>query len=140
VEYIACLLAGAADDPAHFPAPFPLMTRRQKIVPLLFGAACLAAITPAGAAGNKARGEFYARENCSTCHAVGPVGLSPYPLAPPFRSLSKKYDVEGLAEALAEGIVVGNTGVRQMPMFVLSVDEIDDLIAYLKSLEPATIR
>ena len=38
--------------------------------------------------------------------------------------------------ALAEGIAVGNTGVRQMPMFVLSVDEIDDLIAYLKSLEP----
>ena len=43
--------------------------------------------------------------------------------------------VEGLAEALAEGIVVGNTGERQMPMFVLSTDEIEDLIAYLKSLD-----
>jgi mono/diheme cytochrome c family protein len=49
--------------------------------------------------------------------------------------LPSKYDVEGLAEALAEGIVVGNTGVRQMPVFVLSVEEIDDLIAYLKSLD-----
>jgi mono/diheme cytochrome c family protein len=116
------------------------MTRRQAFAPLLIGAACLVAITPAESAGNRARGEFYARENCSTCHAVGPIGVSPYPLAPPFRSLSKKYDVEGLAEALAEGIVVGNTGVRQMPMFVLSVDEIDDLIAYLKSLEPARLR
>jgi len=54
--------------------------------------------------------------------------------------LPKTYDVEGLAEALAEGIVVGNTGVRQMPMFVLSADEIDDLIAYLKSLVPAALR
>jgi mono/diheme cytochrome c family protein len=50
--------------------------------------------------------------------------------------LHQRYDVAGLAEALAEGIVVGNTGGRQMPMFVLSVDEIEDLIAYLKSLEP----
>jgi mono/diheme cytochrome c family protein len=54
--------------------------------------------------------------------------------------LPEKYDVDGLAEALAEGIIVGNTGVRQMPMFILSVDEIDDLIAYLKSLVPATLR
>jgi mono/diheme cytochrome c family protein len=54
--------------------------------------------------------------------------------------LPQKYDVEGLAEALAEGIVVGNTGARQMPMFVLSADEIDDLIAYLKSLDPAPRR
>ena len=117
------------------------MTRRQTFVPMLLGALCLAAAAwPAEAAGNRARGAFLARENCSTCHAVGPVGVSPYPPAPPFRTLPKKYDVEGLAEALAEGIVVGNTGARQMPMFVLSVDEIDDLIAYLKSLDPAPPR
>ena len=112
------------------------MTSRQIFVPMLFGVLCLAAVaSPAGAGGNRLRGQFFARENCSTCHAVGPVGISPYPLAPPFRTLPKKYDVEGLAEALAEGIVVGNTGARQMPAFVLSVEEIDDLIAYLKSLD-----
>ena len=117
------------------------MTSHQIIVPMLFGVLSLAAVvSPAGAAGNRARGEFLARENCSTCHAVGPVGVSPYPLAPPFRTLPKKYDVEGLAEALAEGIVVGNTGARQMPAFVLSVEEIDDLIAYLKSLDSVTPR
>lgn len=113
------------------------MTRFRTIVLLLSGAAWLFVMAaPAEAAGDRARGETIAQENCSTCHAVGKVGISPYPLAPPFRTLHKKYDVEGLAEALAEGIVVGNTGVRQMPMFVLSVDEIEDLIAYLKSLEP----
>jgi cytochrome c len=91
----------------------------------------------AHAAGDAARGKALAQQNCSTCHAVGRTGISPYRLAPPFRTLSSKYNVEGLAEALAEGIVVGNTGARQMPMFVLSVDEIEDLIVYLKSLEPA---
>jgi cytochrome c len=121
----------------HAVCPHMSRVRRPTIVPLLFGAACLLAVAaPAGAAGNKARGGFYARENCSTCHAVGPAGISPYPLAPPFRTLHEKYDVAGLAEALAEGIAVGNTGVRQMPMFVLSGNEIEDLIAYLKSLEP----
>jgi cytochrome c len=81
------------------------------------------------------RGRAFAQKNCATCHAIGPTGLSPYRPAPPFRTLHERYDVEGLAEALAEGIVVGHTGARQMPQFVLSPAEIDDLLAYLKSLE-----
>jgi cytochrome c len=89
----------------------------------------------AAATGNKDRGEFYAREHCATCHAVGRIGQSPYPKSPPFRTLHEHYAVEGLAEALAEGIIVSKTGVPAMPVFVLSPDEIDDFIAYLKSLE-----
>jgi mono/diheme cytochrome c family protein len=89
---------------------------------------------PAQAAGDATRGKDLAQQNSSPCHAVGRTGASPYRLAPPFRTLNRKYNVENLAEALAEGIVVGNTGARQMPMFVLSVDEIEDVIAYLKSL------
>ena len=81
------------------------------------------------------RGRAFAQKNCATCHAIGPTGPSPYNRAPPFRTLHERYDVEGLAEALAEGIVVGHTGARQMPEFVLSPAEIDDLLAYLKSLE-----
>lgn len=112
------------------------MARSRKIFAVLAGAVWLLAIAPANAAGDSARGKNFAQEHCSTCHAVGTAGVSPYKLAPPFRSLHTRYNVEGLAEALAEGIGVGNTGERQMPMFVLSVDEIEDLIAYLKSLEP----
>lgn len=114
------------------------MIRTRAVVLFLFGAAsAFSFAAPAGAAASKARGEFYAREHCATCHAVGRIGASPYPRAPAFRTLPAKYDVEGLAEALAEGIIVGNTGERQMPEFVLSPDEIDDLIAYLKSLGPS---
>jgi cytochrome c len=81
------------------------------------------------------RGRVFAEKHCATCHAVGHTGSSPYAPAPPFRTLHERYDVEALAEALAEGIVVGHRGARQMPQFVLSPAEIDDLLAYLKSLE-----
>jgi mono/diheme cytochrome c family protein len=81
------------------------------------------------------RGRAYAQRHCATCHAVGRTGTSPYDPAPPFRTLHERYDVEALAEALAEGIIVGHGGARQMPQFVLSPAEIDDLLAYLKWLE-----
>jgi cytochrome c len=113
------------------------MERCRKAFIFLCGAAwAMGLAAPAEAAGDRSRGERFARENCSTCHAVGIAGISPYEPAPAFRTLHQRYNVEGLAEALAEGIAVGNTGSRQMPMFVLSVDEIEDLLAYLKSLEP----
>ncbi len=86
-------------------------------------------------AGDVARGEKLVQERCSSCHAVGREGASPYPAAPQLRTLHKKYDVEGLAEAFAEGILVLHKGERPMPEFVLTPDEIDDLIAYLKSFE-----
>jgi mono/diheme cytochrome c family protein len=81
------------------------------------------------------RGRAYAQRHCATCHAIGLSGQSPYAPAPPFRTLHERYDVEALAEALAEGMIVGHGGARQMPQFVLSPAEIDDLLAYLKSLE-----
>src|SRR6185503_13054058 len=79
------------------------------------------------------RGRAIAERNCATCHAVGRTGPSPYAAAPPFRTLHERYDVEALAEAFAEGIVVGHGGARQMPQFRLEPPQIDDLLAYLKS-------
>jgi len=47
--------------------------------------------------------------------------------------LHERYPVETLSEALAEGI---RTGHKEMPQFdALDTAQIDDLIAYLKSLE-----
>lgn len=51
------------------------------------------------------------------------------------RTMHLKYKVENLAEAFAEGITVGHTGEKQMPEFAFEPDEIEDLIAYLKSFE-----
>lgn len=78
------------------------------------------------------RGFVFVKTNCSGCHAIGPGGTSPLPIAPPFRTLHERYPVEDLQESLAEGIV---TGHPSMPQFVLDLAQIDDVISYLKSLE-----
>lgn len=111
----------------------------MRVTTAFLGIFLLALATASAATGQLSReierGRAYAQRHCATCHAIRRTGSSPYDRAPPFRTLHERYDVEGLAEALAEGIVVGHTGARQMPQFVLSPAEIDDLLAYLKSLE-----
>ena len=95
--------------------------------------ASLAILTlPALAQGNSQAGQRLVEANCARCHAVGRVGDSPLPIAPPFRTLHTRYPVENLAEALAEGIMVGHP---TMPEFRLDPDQIENLIAYLKTLE-----
>jgi mono/diheme cytochrome c family protein len=74
------------------------------------------------------RGEALLTTNCARCHAVGRSGVSPHPQAPPFRTLSRRFKIEGLAEALAEGIV---TGHPDMPEFVFEADEVGAIIKYL---------
>jgi len=80
-----------------------------------------------------ARGEAIARQHCARCHAIGQTGESPMGLAPAFRELPKRYPIEFLAEALAEGIVTGHPA---MPRFVFDPREIDALLAYMGSLAP----
>ena len=78
------------------------------------------------------RGRVFVQVNCAKCHAVGRIGESPLSIAPAFRTLHTRYPVESLQEALAEGIV---TGHPSMPEFALAPDQVDAVIAYLKSLE-----
>ena len=84
--------------------------------------------------GSIAAGRVIAEERCARCHAIATTGDSPFPAAPPFRDLRKKYPVEQLAEALAEGIAVGHP---DMPEFVLQPVEIEGFIAFLNSLQPS---
>lgn len=79
-----------------------------------------------------AQGQRIAQERCAACHAVGRTGMSPRPPAPPFRDLHRRYPVDQLAEALAEGIV---TGRPEMPEYRFDAAEVDAFIAYLRSLE-----
>jgi mono/diheme cytochrome c family protein len=85
-----------------------------------------------GATEAERRGEELLRENCARCHAIGRTGPSPHPSAPPFRTLSQKYPIDGLAEALAEGFSVGHP---DMPEFTFEPDEVAAIIAYLKSIQ-----
>jgi len=84
--------------------------------------------------GDADAGRIYAEARCAQCHAVDVSGESPYSPAPAFRTLYTRYPVENLAEALAEGIGVGHRGEVQMPEFVLTPEEIDNLLAYLTEL------
>ncbi len=77
-------------------------------------------------------GRQLAELHCSRCHAVGNDGASLMEGAPPLRDLKLHYPVEDLAEALAEGMI---TAHPQMPVFTFSTEEIDDLLAYLNSLD-----
>src|SRR3712207_63073 len=60
---------------------------------------CLAATAAFAQDPAAQRGRTFAQANCSGCHAIGPAGQSPLPLAPPFRTLHQRYPVESLTEA-----------------------------------------
>jgi cytochrome c len=77
------------------------------------------------------RGETLAVAHCAACHAIGSAGDSPSPKAPAFRTLSSRYPLDNLQEALAEGITVGHEG-QEMPEFAFSPDDVADLIAHMK--------
>ena len=93
----------------------------------------LITLAPAAAASpQQQRGKTFALNNCAKCHSIDRVSPSPLNIAPPFRTLHKRYAIETLGEALAEGI---STGHPTMPQFQLDPDQIGDLLAYLKTLE-----
>ncbi|MDA9499850.1 c-type cytochrome [Bradyrhizobium sp. CCBAU 11357] len=100
--------------------------RRHGLIGLLL-------ITPALAAPTaEQRGKAFARANCARCHAIDRASKSPLEIAPPLRNLHRRYPINSLGEALAEGI---STGHSDMPAFELSPDQIHDLLFYLKTLE-----
>ncbi len=101
-------------------------TARQVFLALMLTTSALAA-SP-----SEQRGQTFALNNCARCHSVDKVTKSPLKIAPPFRTLHKRYPVETLAESFAEGI---QTGHPTMPEFRLDPDQIHDLLSYLKTLE-----
>lgn len=76
------------------------------------------------------RGHAIAKKKCAVCHAISSKDASPHKDAPPFRDIAKRYAVEGLAEALAEGITVGHP---DMPEFVFPPEEISELLTFMDS-------
>jgi cytochrome c len=79
------------------------------------------------------RGLTFVRTHCAQCHSIDNVNESPIAIAPPFRTLHLKYPIENLQRPLAEGIIANHP---TMPQFRLEPDQIRDVIAYLKTLEP----
>jgi mono/diheme cytochrome c family protein len=107
-----------------------------RLVPILgivglLGAGAAPALGESGAS-QITRGERLLTANCARCHSVGRTGTSPHAEAPPFRIISQRYPIEGLAEALAEGISVGHP---DMPEFAFEPEDVGAILAYLKSIQ-----
>jgi cytochrome c len=79
-----------------------------------------------------ARGQALVTKQCASCHAVGRTGASPHETAPAFRTLSQRYKIEALEEALAEGL---SSGHPDMPEFVFEADDVGAIIAYLNAIQ-----
>jgi cytochrome c len=84
------------------------------------------------------QGAALVKKHCAACHAVGPAGASPNDKAPPLREIARKYKVEDLEEAFAEGIMVSHQAT-DMPPFTLDPPQIEALTSYLRSLRPSKL-
>ena len=85
-----------------------------------------------GEAAARAHGRSLLMSNCSRCHAIDRTDRSVHREAPPFRTLSQRYPIDLLAEALAEGLV---TGHPDMPEFVFEIRDVDAILSYLRSIQ-----
>jgi mono/diheme cytochrome c family protein len=101
---------------------------------LLTLAPAMAAAQSASAASSAdpARGRLLVQRYCAGCHAIGRTGDSTNPAAPAFRDLHQRYKVDDLAEALAEGILVGHPA---MPEMNFPPADVKAILAYLRSIQ-----
>lgn len=95
-------------------------------------AAVVFAATTAASSDRTARGRLLVQRYCAGCHSVSRSGSSPNPAAPPFRDLNRRYRIDELGEALAEGILTGHPA---MPEFKFPPDDVRAVLAYLKSIQ-----
>jgi mono/diheme cytochrome c family protein len=88
-------------------------------------------------------GQRIAQRNCGICHAVD-ARPSPLADAPPFATLYRRYPPGGLDQILTEGMLAPSRPPEEgspdhhprMPMVELDEDEVAQLKAYLRSLDP----
>jgi mono/diheme cytochrome c family protein len=104
----------------------------SRLLQAVTGGLLAAVASGASAEPDLKRGEALVAANCASCHAVGRVGESPRKQAPAFRTLGRRYPIESLEEALAEGIMSGHP---DMPEFSFDADDVGAIIAYLKSIQ-----
>lgn len=79
-------------------------------------------------------GKRLAKANCAPCHAIDRDGASPNPLAPPFRDFERNNPMRNLDEVFARGVLVSHSA---MPRFTAGPQDLDDLLAYLRSVQRA---
>jgi cytochrome c len=107
---------------------------RAVVAAAMIGIAAGGAVAKTGAAltAQERRGEVLLARLCARCHAISRTDSSPIPDAPEFRTLSRRYKIEALEEALAEGLISGHP---EMPEFHFSGEEVGEIVAYLNAIQ-----
>lgn len=100
---------------------------------LCFAFAAFTVIASLSTAAQAGAGRQLAKQKCASCHAIGEDDSSSNPNAPPFRALHRRYPVDAVREAFLKGLEVGH---RDMPTFILTPQEITDIISFLRDLDP----
>lgn len=106
---------------------------------VLFVAFSIAIIaTDTWAAGDAAKGEKVYKANCVVCHGDKGDGNGPAaaPLTPKPRNFTSPTEMKGIDEArIKKGITEGRPGTAMVSFAkTLSAGDIDDVIAYIKTL------
>lgn len=79
------------------------------------------------------RGLQFVTRSCAGCHAVNGVGHSANAVAPPFASVRMRHTAIGLERSLAQ---IAREGHGEMPPIYMTTAEMQDIVAYIESLEP----
>ncbi len=77
-------------------------------------------------------GRALLQQACASCHAIGKTGDSPRPGVPPFRGLSRSYDLDQFPRQLQAGIVSGHP---DMPEFKFNEADAHAVGVYLRSIQ-----
>ena len=108
-------------------------TAAETIMPLIASLLALLILGSAAQAQDPARhGRALLKEFCARCHAIGKTGNSPQPMAPPFRTLGRSFDLDQFPRLLERGI---SSGHPDMPEFKFSDDDARAVSAYLRSIQ-----
>jgi cytochrome c len=101
---------------------------------MLLAALSVSLVAPVAraASGSIDQGRRLAQANCAGCHAIAKQSASPNPLAPPFRDLLRNNPKNNLDEVFARGILVSHAA---MPRFAAGPQDLDDLLAYVRSVQ-----
>jgi len=72
------------------------------------------------------------REFCARCHAIGKSDKSPHADAPPFRTLSRSFDLDQFPRLLERGLASNHP---DMPEFKFNEDNARAVRAYLRTIQ-----
>ncbi len=78
------------------------------------------------------QGQDIAQRLCAACHGLGRADRSPLSVAPAFRRIEPRVDLNEMVDRLQNGLVAGHP---EMPIFVLKEQEARALVAYMRSLQ-----